>query len=635
MADFRRWILALALLVLVLGAVAPASAQPNTFQCTANAAVPPTMRQEGITELIGDIVLNCTGGTPTAPGVPVPQANITVFLSNPVTSRILSGTASEALLLVDEPDPAKGQVQNVCPNPTNPYGPPGAGGCQATGDGGASFATNGAYNVYQGLVTPGQNSVTFLGVPVDPPATAQTRVYRITNVRVNAGTSPVNIAGVSFVQGFISASPSQSIGINNPSPIVGFVSKGLNFSATGTGTAFLQCVSETDYPVGTVTYAENFATAFKYRVAQGLPLDTAPGPGLQYTPGAIYNTESGLVLPASGTVGLAGNAGLADWGTRFSATISNLPAGVGIQIDQAAWSPAGCTPGVNCTGRAVWVATSTTADPSPYGLAPDPGDGIVDVSSSIDSTGSVTVYWEVIASNPVSTDSFSFNIYTSFAGVAGSTPGLTVPTPPNVVGGFAPTSSTGSAVGIPTFVPGAPPPGTTLFTVSLCQTILLFPYVTDYPGFDTGIAISNTSADNLTLGASPQDGACSITFWGGAATTGGYTDTSANIGTNGTYSTTAQNFAGTGLVAHGSTWTFSLSGIDSTYGQPGALGLTGYAIATCDFQFAHGYSFVSSYALENPFAAAYLALIIPDAARAAQPFTVTSSGGQAGEQLVH
>ena len=40
-------------------------------------------------------------------------------------------------------------------------------------------------------------------------------------------------------------------------------------------------------------------------------------------------------------------------------------------------------------------------------------------------------------------------------------------------------------------------PTGTLFTVSLCQTILLFPYVTDFYGFDTGIAISNTSIDPL------------------------------------------------------------------------------------------------------------------------------------------
>ena len=68
MVDFRRCFLAIAALVLAIGCVAPASAQVATFQCIANAAVPPTMRAEGLTELIGDIVLNCTGGVPTPVG---------------------------------------------------------------------------------------------------------------------------------------------------------------------------------------------------------------------------------------------------------------------------------------------------------------------------------------------------------------------------------------------------------------------------------------------------------------------------------------------------------------------------------------------------------------------------------------
>ena len=42
MVDFRRCFLAIAVLVLAIGFVAPASAQVATFQCVANAAVPPS-----------------------------------------------------------------------------------------------------------------------------------------------------------------------------------------------------------------------------------------------------------------------------------------------------------------------------------------------------------------------------------------------------------------------------------------------------------------------------------------------------------------------------------------------------------------------------------------------------------------
>ena len=60
--NFRKWILALTVLVLFAGL---ASAQVNNggsggtnLQCTANAAAPPQLRSEGYTELTGDITLN-------------------------------------------------------------------------------------------------------------------------------------------------------------------------------------------------------------------------------------------------------------------------------------------------------------------------------------------------------------------------------------------------------------------------------------------------------------------------------------------------------------------------------------------------------------------------------------------------
>jgi len=123
MADFRRWILALAMLVLVLGCVVPASAQ---LTCSASTTVVPTLRHEGFTELVGDILLTCAGAdgaaTPIpAAGLPVPTANVAVSLSAPVTSRVLGGAApqylTEAVLLVDDPGPT---VQKVCLYPTNP-----------------------------------------------------------------------------------------------------------------------------------------------------------------------------------------------------------------------------------------------------------------------------------------------------------------------------------------------------------------------------------------------------------------------------------------------------------------------------------------------------------------------------------
>jgi hypothetical protein len=617
MADFRRWILAFAALVLVLGSAVPASAQ-NGLTCTASAAVTPTLRHEGFTELTGDIFLNCIGApgaTPTPTGTVIPQADISVSLSAPVTSRILSGTATEALLLVDDPSPAN---QDPCLSPTNPTV-----ACQVLGGTppGQTFNTPGRFNVFQGINTggPGSYSITFLGVPVDPPAT--TRTYRITNVRIDATAVPAGAAGLSPVFAFVSSSSSTSIQINNPQNYVGFVSDGLTVKTSVATSSFLQCLTYPQTAVGTVTFTEDFATAFKVRGVNGTTGSlTYP----QTTPGHVYFTESGLEVAVTG-----GESGEADTGTELQTVISNIPSGVTIYADSYAVSSA--STGVATTG----FSDATMISPVPGTT----GGGAVAVNTTTSGSvttyaSSVTIVWRITNTNTSAIDSLAFNVYAAFTGVPGS-PGS--PTPNQSVGalsGFSPQLAIYSSSGpIPEFsstVNVATSP-TTLFSVSLCQTILLFPYVTDFYGFDTGIAISNTSLDDLPIGATHQPGACSVTFYGGGAV-------ASTLGTSGTYSSTADTTLTSGLIQPGQTWAFSMSSIDPNYNSTGTYGTTGYAIAICNFQYAHGYSFVSDTGIRN-FAAAYLALIIPDAPRSPQPFVCSANGGtclgETGEQLVH
>jgi len=85
-------------------ALVPAGADAaSPTSCTANTAVSPLARSEGQTELVGDVILFCTGGTPTTLGEPVPTRTLSVFLNTQVTSRVLAFPWDEALLLVDEP----------------------------------------------------------------------------------------------------------------------------------------------------------------------------------------------------------------------------------------------------------------------------------------------------------------------------------------------------------------------------------------------------------------------------------------------------------------------------------------------------------------------------------------------------
>ena len=420
--------------------------------CTASIPVTPMLRHEGFTELTGDILLSCVGApgaAPTPTGAVIPQANISVSLSAPVTSRILSGTATEALLLVDDPSPAN---QDPCLSPTNPTV-----ACQVLGGKppGATFNSPGRFNVFQGIGGgPGSSSVTFLGVPVDPPSlgiTAASRTYRITNVRLDATSVPAGAGGLSPVFAFVS-SGSPSITINNPQLTVGFASNGLTVRTSAATPPFLQCLTYPTTTVGTVTFAENFATAFKVAGFTG-----------QNTAGTVYNTESGLEIAVTG-----GTAGVANTGTRLQTTISNIPSGVTIYVDNWAQSPAsaGCTaPGINNTGcTLISDATMVTGTGTPV----DPGKNTVTAVTN-GTESSVTVVWEVTNTNSSAIDSLVFNIYASSTGVPGS-PSLATA----ALSGFSPQFASYSSSGpIPEFsstvnVPATP---STLFTVSLCPAI--------------------------------------------------------------------------------------------------------------------------------------------------------------------
>src|SRR5690348_2204971 len=112
MADFRKWLFAFAVVALLLGLGSSAYAQGTNnaaFTCTANAGVPPVVRAEGITELVGDLILNCTGANFTPAAQPIPQSNVQIFLNTNVTSRLYTGNLSEAILTIDEPYPSPGE----------------------------------------------------------------------------------------------------------------------------------------------------------------------------------------------------------------------------------------------------------------------------------------------------------------------------------------------------------------------------------------------------------------------------------------------------------------------------------------------------------------------------------------------
>jgi hypothetical protein len=209
---------------------------------------------------------------------------------------------------------------------------------------------------------------------------------------------------------------------------------------------------------------------------------------------------------------------------------------------------------------------------------------------------------------------------------------------------------------VPRFVPPNTPQIAEGFAVTRCRTLLLFPYVTNRNGFNTGIAISNTSRDDNPGpfadggGAQPQTGPCTLYTYGGnngPANPVSQLPVESNIDVpaGGMYLMTLQ----TGGVVKGPA--------GSDVGPIGAAaGFEGYIIASCEFQYAHGYAFISDTQVARV-AQGYLALIIPDRAgffggfgdddeggsnfygsasdRPAMPFNLGLGARSGGEQLVH
>jgi hypothetical protein len=640
MVDFRRWITALAVIAIFAGLasaqVQGGGIQGGPLQCTVSVAVPPALRAEGMTELIGDIVLTCSGGSAIAAGAAIPTANITVSLGTNVTSRLLGNNsvtnASEALLLIDEPGSPEGapiagfgpQAPQVLCN--TPGVGAGAGGCisyaqNVTVNGGTiQVATNSATdprpggslvagaNVFQGLVV--GNQVTFQGVPILPPVSAGVqRIFRITNVRANvAGLGAGPNPGTTQLLASVSISGSTSLPINNPVQIAGFIQNGLsvtfrNFNNSGglasAGQAFNQCFYASNNPitgVAVLQYQENFGTAFKTRVAPTSAYNGQSGtPTTQNIPGTIYNSESGFYFPAASNGGLA--AGVADYGTRLKAVFNNVPSGVRIFVsvtNLAANVISANTPApvgnTNTSSYAVLVngeaapdangfppvltqTTGVNGSPATTGLYELPQTG-----------GSATAVWEVINTNPATNETLNFGVWLQYT----PNPGNNTPPPgtATINASFAPTppipfsASTGSAASASLTIPRFADTSTarSLLVINICQTLLLFPFVTNVSGFDTGIAIANTSTDPISTG--PQAGSCVLSWYDGTGKT-------PNVNT--------------GNIATGTVYT--------TLASTSAPGFTGYMFALCSFQYAHGFAFISDIGARN-LAMGYLALVI-------------------------
>jgi hypothetical protein len=372
MVHYRQLLPGVVAAMLFSFGVTSAYAQGSpAFTCNATGGNPRIVRSEGVVELAGDLVLNCTGGMVTPAGTPVPLSHVQVSLNTNVTSR-LTGTGtgnpdSEAILSIDEPFPS-GDGAFVPTSSTPVSGAAthqqgclanGAVDCEIVSVGTASnFGAGGNYNGVTGLLGPGPhynlfqgtvnpavpNQINWLGVPIDGPGTSGVRIIRITNVRVNASQlSPGGSLVPTEVSELIGISGSQSIIINNPQQVVALALQGLYGtvnSPSGVSPAYQQCESLNTSLLGmqggvtaspiALTATEGFAAAFK---------------SVSYTSGgrtyfnqnvlaSFSTTESGFVpgnLP--GSLDQSGRTiGLADTSTEITFTLTGIGTGVSLFV---------------------------------------------------------------------------------------------------------------------------------------------------------------------------------------------------------------------------------------------------------------------------------------------------------------
>ncbi|MCS6951972.1 MAG: hypothetical protein NZM33_03845 [Bryobacteraceae bacterium] len=535
MAEFRKWFLVLAVVALLTSGAVSANAQP--FSCAAS-AVPPLIRAEGLAELVGDIVLQCTG---TSPGG---TANFRVFFSQTVvTSRLLSSgppVVTEAVLIRDEA-PSGSQVTSA-----PPY-----------------TATTNVYLGQWSSATPW--AVDWLGVPL--PAPGSPGIYRIRNVRVDATALPASTIPVPL-QAFVSISAVTSIPVIPNQVTVAYVTPGLSVSVTRR--SYKQCLSPTAQGAASVTFTELFASAFR------LAPSILPNPGAPYSvPGGVNFTEHGFAPNPTPSVPLD-QTGIATQATQLIVELTGVPGGV----------------------SSVSFSTTTTG-----GLAVTPTSGTITISG-----GSGSVTFTVTATNTTGTESLTVDLTPTTLPSSGSV---------LIAGNFAPLSTTATPLATPVPRFRRVYPAVEGMTFGTCRTLLLFPFVTNVAGWDTGIAISNTSSD--PIGTPAQAAACRLHYYG-------------------TPTVAAQT---TPVISNGEQLAFTLSsgggvvGTTKTCAATGTLqcaapGFQGYIIAVCDFQFAHAFAFVSDLGASRV-AHGYLALVIPDRTPRADGPHGSSNGH--GEQL--
>jgi hypothetical protein len=505
------------------------------------------IRQEGQTELLPVLTLTCgNAGTVTA------TANLNLYLSPAVS--ITSASVGS------------GKVE--------------------------ASATAGS-GVVQGVVT--GSTLTFTGITIP----AGTSTITIANIRVNAAALPTGAAGSLpspiSAQAFVSGTGVTPSVSGTPTVAYAFAALGANSGKVYTSSAETSTGITSSFAVcnGINTTSTTGGASIYLSGAGGTSAYIAINEGFQ-------NAFKTLAEEAGNGAGAYG----ANSGTRIKLVFANVPAGLSLFVPQT-------VPGVTAAGGSTASGSTLTLVASE--LAPTGAANVTTVATSpasINTLGLVavplsgttaTAIYEVTADNPNANDYFAIplDLVASTNSLAVSTSAMTVTT------GLGPQPATAASV-LPSFSASAPTVTTTsLLSFTPCTTNLLFPFVTNANGFETGIAISNTSKDPFST--KTQSGICTLNFYSSGVS--GATNPTA---------VTAPNLAEGANQPYlaGETYAFTLTqslGVNAS--NPATF--QGYVIAQCGFSYAHAFAYIlgglqpGMFVNPNNTAMGYLAIVLP------------------------
>jgi hypothetical protein len=523
----------------------------GVISCTA-AAVPPIVRAEGIAELVGDIIMNCVNTPPGVGGTYTNTVftNLSVSLNTLVTNNPRPTPNVDAILVINE---------NNCEEPS-------ATGGDFNSCAGGTPNDPRFQNAQYGVLAD-DNRVEWNGVAIPVPGAPEdpgnpdpdcgdgagipvpgggcfpfTTTLRVTSIRANVNNLVGDVGNfpATVVQAFVSITGPTTIPVTNNVLNVAVPLQGLFVTGSGSVSG-LQCI-DTDGNAF-VTLTEGFASSFKTL-------------GVATFIQGNNHWESGYYADSNNGAG-------ATQATQFLVQFDDIPDGVDIDFSGTS----------NCTG-----------------------DLEIELIDGVDISGNTaTAIFEVVDADPFITESCRLNFDIGWAADTGNDK-------PEIGSGsvkatFYPTSTVPNSSASqkePRFVENFSDPRTVV-TVTRCATTLLFPFVTNQTGFDTGIAISNTSDD--WIGTDPQRGACDVHYIGELSGGQAAPDTQTS-----------------GIIEGGDQLIFTLSGgsPDPDQNIVPSEGFQGFLIVQCDFQYAHGYAFITDgFGGVPALAQGYLALVIP------------------------